>query len=85
MSLIRFTTVKHPTILFVHGGYFVAGSFRSHAGWAAELTQRVNAKTLLVEYRCVKNTYEYTAEHPGTLIANYDLTDWHLRTRYLHQ
>src|ERR1700722_11981519 len=39
------------TILYLHGGWYAAGSFRSHEGFAAELSRRTGSRVALAGYR----------------------------------
>lgn len=47
---------REGTLLYVHGGGYIAGSVRSHRRWALGMTRRLGVETVSVDYRLAPET-----------------------------
>ena len=56
-----------PTVLYFHGGGYVAGSARTGAYLAAELARRAGGRALSVDYRLAPEHRPAAAADPGRL------------------
>lgn len=69
--------VPDDVVVYIHGGAFIYGSLRSHAAMVSHISQKLNRKVLMIDYRlapeapfpagledCVKVIRTFFGEHP---------------------